>query len=46
MQIDVNKYIRYQNTLKEIKEARNCDYNTFKKMVIDLQKKATKALEG
>ena len=46
MQIDIEKYKTYQNTLKQIKQAKPENYMTFKSMVEDMQKKAKHALEG
>lgn len=46
MQIDTEKYLKYKCTLKGIKDAKPHEYNTFKKMVEDLQKRATRALES
>ena len=44
MQIDVEKYKKYQKTLRQIKYTRPEDYIGFKAMVEDMQKKARWAL--
>lgn len=46
MQIDIEKYKTYQNTLKQIKQAKPENYITFKAMVEEMQQKAKHALEG
>lgn len=45
MQIDVDKYVKYKNALRYIKDAKNYKYTTFREMIRDLQNKATRALE-